>query len=230
MMLGGDCNPCCGGWYCCPEPSCGVIGTVASVTVTITPQSSQYVVKYRARQYCASVQYYQLTSAVPCNAVSGTHALAKTSATTWTKTLPLDSVGCHQPVVSLEFQYSFSFGTRWVLSVTNPSYAHQRWTATGTTPFKELSDMLCTNTGISSDANKCTMELEAYSYGFRVGIGRTQAYYCSPQTGPGGLSFVGTLNSIPPANSSDESGPPPDPNNVSSSTGSLECDVNVVIA
>lgn len=224
---------CCGDkWYCCPEPTCAS-DTVSSVTVTIAPRSSLWIAKRREREYCSNVHYYQVTRAVDCSAVSGTHSLVKANPTTWTKTLPADSVGCSQPVVTLEFQsYSF-FGTpytRWVLSVENPSYAHWRWTATGTAQFKELSDMQCTNSTISSDADKCTDEISGYSFGKGVGISRTQMYNCSPQTALGGLPFVGALSAIAPTKSSDEKGPPPDPNDFSSITGSLECDVTVVIA
>lgn len=197
---------CCGGWYCCPEPECA-LDTINSVTVSITPQSQQwlrhsrsgsaFVVPNFANTICG---YDQFTTAIPCSSVAGTWSLQKLSSTLWRAVLPTDVVGCFQPTISLSRQsFSQSSGV-WSFSAMVPAYYWFLRTKSSSEPFKTLSDMQCQSTPpqLPQSGLECRLHAEntvEYAAQLKQGLIRSQGFQCSPRST---VTFSSNLTELTP--------------------------------
>lgn len=222
---------CCGGWYCCPPAECA-LDVVNSIVVTITPAALEWVRKVRTRSGCSFRSFDQYTAVVPTGSVAGEHSLVKLSSTLWAKTLEVDSVGCVSPVVSIERLSFFGTSGVWRLIISHGAYYWHQRTTDSESPFKNLSDMQCQNTQNTppSSGSLCDFYLngfQAYRFSMRSTFPITRSFQCAPI---GEVSFDTSLGFFVPTISSDEKGPPADPADTGTTTGSLQINVVVTIS
>jgi hypothetical protein len=230
-MLGGDCSPCCSGWYCCPDPQCA-LDTVNAITVAITTSNTWWVRNYRKAAPCLSGAFDQYTHAIPVQSINGTFQLAKQSPTLWSVTLPADPIGCAQPAVSLYLSQALSTSGYWRLSVTFPAYYWYRATMNGSLPFKTAAQMQCVTTPAYSGTacSRYEAEYEQYAHEPQTALFGPRHFDCEPK--PDQALFSGQqLAQLPqPPILVDLGGSPPTPFDVDTSSGSLAITVAVQLS
>lgn len=229
-MLGGSCNPCCGGgWYCCPPAECA-LDVASSIVVTITPAASECVRKIRQRSsVCTSFAAYdQTTLAVPTGSLAGTHSLSKVSPVRWEKTLAVDQVGCLQPTLAVELLSFSGTSGSWMLRINYPAYYWWLRTTSSGTAFKSLLDMSCQNTPPWSGpyCNAFLQDREEY-HASLIPASMYRGFQCAAT---GAESFTTTLLFAFPPIAVDLEGPAQDPANTDTTTGSLSFGIVVAIS
>jgi len=75
-MLGGECSPCCGGWYCCADNTCS-LDELTTARISIT--ASDYYTRFINISGGTDGALYQ-SAGVRLAAYNGTHTLTRTSA------------------------------------------------------------------------------------------------------------------------------------------------------
>jgi hypothetical protein len=134
-LLAEDCG-CCGGWYCCADPTCR-LQELTSVTVTLA--STGYLLHRQYAWSCNSYESgsqsltYTSSAGFDASGISGTHSLSKQSSVLWSKQLP-SSGGCGG---SIDLNISQSTAQ---LIVTVFASAHQ---TVGVASYKSLSQLAC---------------------------------------------------------------------------------------
>ena len=125
-MLGAECSPCCGGWYCCADKAC--LAKPSSVTLSVVAED--FYTQYGMADSGGGVSFESSACAFG-SSVSGTHSLTQITAeagysSTWKKTFPAVPAGC-QPVefvlrlsansrIAFDFYYSFAVPTFYFAS------------------------------------------------------------------------------------------------------------------